>query len=502
MDDSMESFRYPQRNIEPPPSTSGTISTTVPQPRGGETLQFKVGLKEEACGCRQGERAGHRTAKSVLADLAEQVKQQERLVKSMKENSCTFQEKYKNEQRFKTMQHSGHAMGEEAVPAAGLSPFPVASLPLVTTAGLASVTITGEPSPVVTDERLRMSSAVGNSPAVTAIAVEEASDSPVILPVSAPYKTVPSRDESCLQHLGMSLLAAFIILKVTKILYFSYSYYVDATGKNALVVLAHSERTSFNYAMKEAAVEALKKCGWSTTVSDLYAMNFNPLVSREDILGNLKDPENFKYPIEAGHAYQEGRLSQDIVEEHKKIEAADLVIFQFPMQWFGLPAMLKGWFDRVLTPGFAYTPAERFNTGPFKNKKAILSFTTGGMESMYTNIGINGDINVLLWPIHRGMLNFCGFQVLEPEIHYNIMRTSREQGTLLLDGWKSRLAKIWEEKPLHFVPNQDFEMSGAGGFVLKKEVMAKYDKYGPSVGQNMGKALPPDSQVKSDCSWL
>lgn len=95
-------------------------------------------------------------------------------------------------------------------------------------------------------------------------------------------------------------------------------------------------------------MEALKRRGWEVAVSDLYAMNFNPVISRKDITGKLKDPGNFQYPAETALAYKEGRLSPDIVAEQKKVEAADLVIFQFPLQWFGVPAILKGWFERVL----------------------------------------------------------------------------------------------------------------------------------------------------------
>ncbi|XP_072278670.1 NAD(P)H dehydrogenase [quinone] 1 [Pyxicephalus adspersus] len=274
-------------------------------------------------------------------------------------------------------------------------------------------------------------------------------------------------------------------------------------GKNALVVLAHHDRTSFSYAMKEAAVEALKKKGWSITVSDLYAMKFNPLVSPDDITGNPSDPENFKYLAESRNAYQDGRMSKDIAEEQKKLAAADLVIFQFPMYWFGLPAILKGYFDRILTGGFAYNQSEMFYNGPFKNKKAILSFTTGALESMYSTTGINGDMNVLLWPVQRGILHFCGFQVLEPQISYSIAHTPPEKRSLILEAWKARLGKVWEEKPISFVPNEDFDMSFAGGFVLKKEVVQKYkEPYGPSVGQHMGKPLPPDSQLKAGCTKL
>ncbi|KAM3918228.1 NAD(P)H dehydrogenase [quinone] 1-like [Leptodactylus fuscus] len=273
-------------------------------------------------------------------------------------------------------------------------------------------------------------------------------------------------------------------------------------GKRALVVLAHQERTSFNYAMKEAAVQALKKNGWEVTVSDLYAMKFNPLVSRDDITGKFRDPENFKYGSESSAAWKEGRLSKDIEEEQKKLEAADLVIFQFPMFWFGLPAILKGWFDRVLTQGFAYSMSSLFDNGPFKDKKAVLSFTTGGLQSMYTPIGINGDINVLLWPVQRGILNYCGFQVLEPQINYSIAHSPPEKRSLILEAWQARLDKIWEEQPICFAPNKNFELSFAGGFVLKKEVLEENanNKYGLTVGQHEGKAFPPDNQVKSGSS--
>ncbi|XP_062997529.1 NAD(P)H dehydrogenase [quinone] 1 [Elgaria multicarinata webbii] len=270
-------------------------------------------------------------------------------------------------------------------------------------------------------------------------------------------------------------------------------------AKKALIVLAHAERTSFNYAMKEAAVEALRKAGWSVAVSDLYAMKFNPVLSREDVTGKPKDPQNFSYPAETALAWKEGRLSRDIVEEQQKLQAADLVIFQFPLQWFGLPAILKGWFDRILTSGFSYSYSAMYDQGPFQKKKAVLSFTTGGTGSMYTPEGVNGDINIILWPIQSGTLHFCGFQVLEPQIAFSIGHTPAEGRSQILEGWKKRLATIWEERPLSFAPASDFDLSFAGGFLLKKEVKEQQEdqKYGLTVGQHLGKPLLPDSQVKA-----
>ncbi|XP_042556641.1 NAD(P)H dehydrogenase [quinone] 1 [Dipodomys spectabilis] len=269
--------------------------------------------------------------------------------------------------------------------------------------------------------------------------------------------------------------------------------------RTALIVLAHSERTSFNHAMKEAAVEALKGRGWKVMESDLYAMNFNPLISRKDITGELKDPENFQYPAEASLAYKEGRLSPDIVAEQKKLEAADLVVFQFPLQWFGMPAILKGWFERVLVAGFAYTYAAMYDKGPFQNKKTVLSITTGGSGSMYSLQGVHGDMNINLWPIQSGTLHFCGFQVLEPQLTYSIGHVPPDARTQILEGWKKRLENIWEETPLYFAPSSFFDLNFQAGFLMKKEVEEeqKNKKFGLSVGHHLGKSIPTDNQIKA-----
>ncbi|XP_031192981.1 NAD(P)H dehydrogenase [quinone] 1 isoform X2 [Mastomys coucha] len=236
-------------------------------------------------------------------------------------------------------------------------------------------------------------------------------------------------------------------------------------ARRALIVLAHSERTSFNYAMKEAAIQALKKKGWEVMESDLYAMNFNPIISRNDITGKLQDSENFQYPSESSLAYKEGRLSPDIVAEQKKLEAADLVIFQFPLYWFGVPAILKGWFERVLVAGFAYTYATMYDNGPFQS----------------------------------GILRFCGFQVLEPQLVYSIGHTPPDARTQILEGWKKRLDTVWEETPLYFAPSNLFDLNFQAGFLLKKEVQEeqKKNKFGLSVGHHLGKSIPADNQIKA-----
>ncbi|XP_066438367.1 NAD(P)H dehydrogenase [quinone] 1-like isoform X3 [Eleutherodactylus coqui] len=218
--------------------------------------------------------------------------------------------------------------------------------------------------------------------------------------------------------------------------------------------------------------------------------------------GEPKEPNHFKYGAETLLAWKEGHLAKDIEEEQKKVEKADLVIFQFPLHWFGFPTIMKGWLERVFSSGFAYGAKSMFSEGPFKHKKVLLSFTTGGLESMTTPRGITGDINVILWPLQNGILHFCGFNVLAPQIAYTVAHVTQEVRVGILKSWEKRLETIWEEEPIRFLPIQDFDTSG--GYVLKKEVeeARSADKYGPTVGQHLGKPLPPDSQVKPEGSGL
>ncbi|XP_059355354.1 ribosyldihydronicotinamide dehydrogenase [quinone]-like [Carassius carassius] len=268
-------------------------------------------------------------------------------------------------------------------------------------------------------------------------------------------------------------------------------------AKTVLIVYAHQSAGSFNAAVKDAAVDALKKQGCNVLVSDLYEMKFKATATKEDITGPPKNPEHFRYGNETMLAWQEGRLSSDITDEHKKLKEADLVIFQFPMYWFSVPAIMKGWMDRVLTLGFAYTLEKRYSEGVFRDKKAMLSFTTGSNETMFSSNGINGDMNVTLWPIQNGVLHYCGFQVLAPQIFWAPTLLSPEAREGLLEGWRARLHGLLNEVPLSFPPVDVFDEGK--GFQLKPEVREKQAEspFGLTVGHHLEKPLPPHNQMKA-----
>ncbi|XP_003468863.2 ribosyldihydronicotinamide dehydrogenase [quinone] isoform X1 [Cavia porcellus] len=228
-------------------------------------------------------------------------------------------------------------------------------------------------------------------------------------------------------------------------------------GKKVLIVYAHQEPRSFNATLKNVAVEELSKQGCSVTVSDLYAMGFEPRATRIDITGSLSNPESFNYGVETHEAFKKGTLSSDIVAEQKKVQEADLVIFQFPLYWFSVPAIMKGWMDRVLCQGFAFDIPEFYDSGLLKKKLALLSLTTGGVASMYTKAGANGDFRYFLWPLQHGTLHFCGFKVLAPQVSFAPEYSSEEERKAMVASWAQRLKSLWQEKPIQCLPPWYFE---------------------------------------------
>ena len=128
------------------------------------------------------------------------------------------------------------------------------------------------------------------------------------------------------------------------------------------------------------------------------------------------------------------------------------MILQFPLWWFGLPAILKGWVDRVLAMGRTYGAGHFYETGKFRGKRALLSLTTGGPAEAYRKGGFNGDINAILRPIHRGILQFVGFDVLAPQIHYAPVRVDDATRQAWLADWERRLVGIGQEMPIEVGP--------------------------------------------------
>ncbi|HXJ42731.1 MAG TPA: NAD(P)H-dependent oxidoreductase, partial [Bryobacteraceae bacterium] len=120
-----------------------------------------------------------------------------------------------------------------------------------------------------------------------------------------------------------------------------------------LIIHAHHEPRSFNGAMTRQAVAALTVAGHEVVVSDLHTMDFDPVSDRRNFTA-VKDPSRLKQQTEEEHASANGGYAHELQAEMDKLDWCDTLIFQFPIWWLGMPAILKGWIDRVFAVGRAY----------------------------------------------------------------------------------------------------------------------------------------------------
>ena len=233
------------------------------------------------------------------------------------------------------------------------------------------------------------------------------------------------------------------------------------------IVFAHPEPQSLNGALLRTTVEELEEQGHEVQISDLYAMKWKSQVDRDDF-PHLPADARLKVAYASAEATASNRLTDDVKREQEKLLWADTVIFQFPLWWMGMPAILKGWFERVYSLGFAYGLGEysdakwgdRYGEGKMQGKKAFLVVTIGGWKEHYSTRGISGPIDDLLFPINHGLLYYTGFEVLPP---FLLFRSDRADDVIFKttgDELRQRLRTISTTKPIRFRPQNggDYEI--------------------------------------------
>lgn len=189
-------------------------------------------------------------------------------------------------------------------------------------------------------------------------------------------------------------------------------------------------------------------------LSDLYAMGWNPVSDRRNFL-SVADPAVYRQQTEEAHAATHNSFARDIQAEMDKLFWCDALLLQFPLWWFGLPAILKGWVDRVFASGGRiYGGGKWYDRGVFSGKRAMCSVTIGGPATMYSERGLNGAIAAILYPIQHGMLSFTGFQVVEPFIVYGAARMSEAARTAELDRFRAQVLGL-QTAPVIAYPKLD-----------------------------------------------
>lgn len=161
---------------------------------------------------------------------------------------------------------------------------------------------------------------------------------------------------------------------------------------NVLVVFSHYSDESFCHQVYAHALGWLSRQGHVVKSRHLYKIQFNPVLSHED--------------LEALHTGKS--LSDDILREQAYIAWADCLVFVYPIWWWERPAVLKGWFDRVFTSGFAFDYSKEGGTvGKLKGKKALI-IQSIGMPCTYPQMLEKGHL--FKRSIVEGTLNFSGIE--------------------------------------------------------------------------------------------
>ncbi|WP_326569891.1 NAD(P)H-dependent oxidoreductase [Actinacidiphila glaucinigra] len=224
---------------------------------------------------------------------------------------------------------------------------------------------------------------------------------------------------------------------------------------NVLWVFAHPEPRSLSGALRDDSLQTLRNLGHDVRESDLYAMKWNPVVDAADY-GTEAADERLQVGAASARAYAGGMLSPEIVAEQEKLAWADAVVVQFPLWWFGVPAILKGWIDRVFVKGFAYGLSGddgrtlHYGEGRLAGKRAMVVVTGGASEAALGPRGINGSLDDLLFSLQHGTFFYTGMSVLPPYAVYGADRVPPEQFTEARGALRERLRTLETTQPLPY----------------------------------------------------
>jgi NAD(P)H dehydrogenase (quinone) len=190
----------------------------------------------------------------------------------------------------------------------------------------------------------------------------------------------------------------------------------------ALVVYAHPNPASFCHALLRRVEAELAACGHEVRVKDLYAEGFDPVLSGAE-LGALND----------------GRIPPSIQAEQELLVWAEALVFIYPLWWFGRPAILKGWFDKVLTHGFAFEYTEAGPRGLLRPDKALVIVTVGSDQQTYRRMQAE---EVIVRPMTDGTLGFCGVGQVESLVLYGVPSVGDDERRAMLEQAAARIRAL------------------------------------------------------------
>ncbi|MBF4519217.1 NAD(P)H-dependent oxidoreductase [Flavobacterium sp. ANB] len=191
-----------------------------------------------------------------------------------------------------------------------------------------------------------------------------------------------------------------------------------------LIIYAHPNSASLNHFFKQTIVENLQKSSQEIVVRDLNEINFNPVLSLEDMQGQ-----------------RIGQVAEDVKTEQDFISWADQIIFIYPIWWTGMPAIMKGYIDRVFSYGFAYRYDQGVQKGLLNGKQTIIINSHGKSNAEYEAMGMDKALRLTS---DTGIFIYSGLEIKHHLYFDKADRASAEN----ISEWGNQLISILEENQL------------------------------------------------------
>lgn len=177
------------------------------------------------------------------------------------------------------------------------------------------------------------------------------------------------------------------------------------------IIYSHPNQFSFNHAIKEKVISLINSRGDQYQLIDLYAQKFQPVLSVDDFI-----------------ALQNNTVEDDIKKNQSMITEANNLIFIYPVWWYGQPAILKGWIDRVFSSGFAYQDDENGFLPLLTGKTATVIVTLGSQQEILLQYGMDDFMKNMI----VGTLNLVGITDVNCQQLYAVPSiTAAERQTML-----------------------------------------------------------------------
>lgn len=187
-----------------------------------------------------------------------------------------------------------------------------------------------------------------------------------------------------------------------------------------LIIYAHPNPNSINSQFKQTLTEFLWDNGHEVIIRDLNQLNFNPILSLEDMEGQRM-----------------GRVADDVTQEQNYISWAEHITFIYPIWWTGMPAVMKGFIDRVFSYGFAYRYDQGVQKGLLTGKQTTIINTHGKSRAEYESIGMDKALSLTS---DKGVFTYSGLEINQ---HFFFDKADKANFEIIED-WKQQIIKSFK----------------------------------------------------------